>query len=99
MVTATRLSPGATFVFLDTSGARGRDHVRTTWSGTAELRIGAGTQRQVVDAILTGMHEEDASHFVLLEAFASRARLRSAVALVEGGGFRGHEFGDAMLVL
>jgi hypothetical protein len=36
---------------------------------------------------------------VLLEAFASRARLRSAVALVEGGGFRGHEFGDAMLVL
>jgi len=99
MVTATRLSPGATFVFLWTLRAGGRDRVRTTWSGTSELRIGAETQRQVVDAILTGMHDEDASHFVLLEAFAARARLRSAVALVGGGGFRWREFGTAMLVL
>ncbi|HEU4420022.1 MAG TPA: S-adenosylmethionine:tRNA ribosyltransferase-isomerase [Planctomycetota bacterium] len=69
------------------------------WSGTTDLRLGSDTPRRVVDAILTGLHEEGTSHFTLLEAFAPRALLRRANELAEQSGFLAHEFGDVALVL
>jgi S-adenosylmethionine:tRNA ribosyltransferase-isomerase len=62
-----------------------------------DLRIGAGFAPAVVSGIFTGMHEPEASHFSLLEAFAPRALLADAHA--EEGGYLAHEFGDSMLIL
>ena len=67
--------------------------------GTTEILLGPSTRRRVVDGILTGVHEATTSHYALLEAFAPRALLDRAHAFAEGRGYRGHEFGDAILIL
>ncbi len=67
--------------------------------GTTDLVIGAGFRRQVVDGILSGMHEPEASHFRLLEAFAPLAVLARAHAHAEALGYLAHEFGDSSLIL
>ncbi|HVE46912.1 MAG TPA: S-adenosylmethionine:tRNA ribosyltransferase-isomerase [Acidimicrobiales bacterium] len=52
-----------------------------------------------VDALLTGWHEPQASHLLMLEAIAGRALLdRSYEASIEQG-YLWHEFGDVHLVL
>jgi S-adenosylmethionine:tRNA ribosyltransferase-isomerase len=66
--------------------------------GITDLRIGPGTARLVVDAVLTGVHEVDTSHFTLLGAFAGRDVLTSALATAEREGLLGHELGDTWLV-
>jgi len=66
---------------------------------TTDLRIGPGFEPRVVSGLLTGLHEPGESHFELLQAFAARALLEAAVAHAAGAGYRGHEFGDASLVL
>ena len=67
--------------------------------GVTDLRIGAGFAPSVVSGILTGMHEPEASHFSLLEAFAPRALLAEAHAHAAQRGYLAHEFGDSMLIL
>ena len=67
--------------------------------GVTDLRIGAGFAPAVVSGIFTGMHEPEASHFSLLEAFAPRALLADAHAHAEEVGYLAHEFGDSMLIL
>jgi len=66
---------------------------------TTDLRIGPGFEPRVVSGLLTGLHEPGESHFELLQAFAARALLEAAVAHAAAAGYRGHEFGDASLVL
>jgi S-adenosylmethionine:tRNA ribosyltransferase-isomerase len=66
--------------------------------GTTSFKLDAGTPLRVVDGILTGIHEPGGSHFRLLEAFASRARLERAYAESAARGHLEHEFGDAWLV-
>ena len=66
--------------------------------GITDLRIGPETRRHVVDAILTGTHEIETSHFELLQAFASRADLEGALAESEAAGLLGHELGDLWLI-
>jgi S-adenosylmethionine:tRNA ribosyltransferase-isomerase len=67
--------------------------------GDTELVIGPGFRRRVVDGLLTGLHEPTASHFALLQAFATRAQLDAAYRHAEDAGYLGHEFGDANLIL
>ena len=67
-------------------------------SGVTDLRIGPATRRAIVDAVLTGVHEADTSHFALLGAFAGGPLLERALARAEGEGLLGHEMGDAWLV-
>src|SRR5439155_4432059 len=67
--------------------------------GTTELLLGPGTRRSVVDGIVTGLHEFATSHFLLLESFAPRELLERSHAFAEALGYRGHEFGDAILIL
>ena len=45
-----------------------------------DLRIGPGFRPRVVAGLLTGLHEPGESHFELLQAFAPRALLESAIA-------------------
>ncbi len=67
--------------------------------GVTDLVIHAGYHLQVVDGILSGMHEPEASHFRLLEAFAPHEVLARAHAHAEGAGYLAHEFGDSTLIL
>ncbi|MDB4969289.1 MAG: putative S-adenosylmethionine:tRNA ribosyltransferase-isomerase [Myxococcales bacterium] len=68
-------------------------------AGETDLLIGPGYQLRAVDGLFTGLHEPTASHYALLQAFASRAQLDGAYAHAERGGYLGHEFGDANLIL
>jgi len=67
--------------------------------GTTDLRIDRAYEPQIVDALLTGLHEAGTSHRALLGAFAPEELLARAWAHAEAGGYLGHEFGDACLVL
>ncbi len=79
---------------LEAAAGRGNGAV----SGTTDLRLSPASRRAVVDALLTGSHEADTSHFELLGAFAGAAVLERALAAAEAEGLLGHEFGDAWLV-
>ena len=67
--------------------------------GVTDLRVGPGFEPRVTDGILTGLHEPEASHFSLLEAFAPRDLLLRAHAHAEAVGYLAHEFGDSELIL
>ena len=92
---------GTTVVRALEGRARAHAHGRRLVAGVGwtDLRIGAGFAPALVDGILTGMHEPEASHFALLEAFAPRAVLAEAHAHAEERGYLAHEFGDSMLIL
>ena len=51
-----------------------------------------------VDVLLTGWHEPDASHLLMLEAFAGRELLERSYAEAVASGYRWHEFGDLHLL-
>lgn len=64
----------------------------------ANQRLGPASSLRVVDAILSGTHEPDSSHYQLLRAFADDATLADATAELDAQGYRTHEFGDSMFV-
>jgi S-adenosylmethionine:tRNA ribosyltransferase-isomerase len=67
--------------------------------GVTRLRIGAGHRLAVVDGLLTGLHEPEASHLDLLAAFLDRPALDRAYAAALGAGYLWHEFGNVCLLL
>lgn len=67
--------------------------------GVATLRLTPDRPRQVVQGILSGFHDEGASHLSLLASFLPAPELKQAYAAAEARGYLAHEFGDAMLVL
>ncbi len=54
---------------------------------------------RVVDGILTGWHEPDASHLLMLEAIAGRRLVERSYEAALADGYRWHEFGDSHLLL
>ena len=54
---------------------------------------------RAVDGLLTGWHEPDASHLLMLEAIAGRELLERSYAAALAHGYRWHEFGDVHLIL
>jgi S-adenosylmethionine:tRNA ribosyltransferase-isomerase len=52
-----------------------------------------------VDGLLTGWHEPESSHLMMLEAFAGRAALQRAYTAAIDLGYLWHEFGDSHLIL
>jgi S-adenosylmethionine:tRNA ribosyltransferase-isomerase len=67
--------------------------------GSTSLRVDRHFRPQVVDGLLTGIHQPGESHFDLLQAFAPEPLLRRALAHAEGEGYLAHEFGDSCLIL
>jgi S-adenosylmethionine:tRNA ribosyltransferase-isomerase len=67
--------------------------------GWTRLQIGPERRPRVVDALLTGMHEPEASHFDLLRAFLPETLLERAYREAIAAGYLWHEFGDAALIL
>ena len=54
---------------------------------------------RVVDGLLTGWHEPEASHLDMLEAIAGRALVERSYAAALQAGYLWHEFGDVHLIL
>lgn len=54
---------------------------------------------RVIDGLLTGWHEPEATHLWMLEAVAGRPALDAAYAAALAGSYRWHEFGDSHLLL
>jgi S-adenosylmethionine:tRNA ribosyltransferase-isomerase len=92
------IAVGTTVVRALESAARLPDGLRAG-EGSATLVLGPGFRRQVVDGILSGLHEQGTSHFSLLESFVDRSLLASANRHAAESGYLQHEFGDVCLVL
>ncbi|MGW1499717.1 S-adenosylmethionine:tRNA ribosyltransferase-isomerase [Streptomyces mirabilis] len=54
---------------------------------------------RVVDGLLTGLHEPEASHLLMLEAIAGRAAIERSYGEALSGLYLWHEFGDVHLIL
>jgi S-adenosylmethionine:tRNA ribosyltransferase-isomerase len=67
--------------------------------GWTRLRITPNYHLRAVDALLTGMHEPEASHLDLLSAFVAPDRLQAAYLQAIERGYLWHEFGDMNLVI
>jgi S-adenosylmethionine:tRNA ribosyltransferase-isomerase len=68
-------------------------------SGWTDLVVTPERGVALVDAVLTGFHEPQASHLDLLRAFASDDVLAAAYAHAIGAGYLWHEFGDVHLLI
>ncbi len=67
--------------------------------GWTSLTVTPGRGVRAVDGLLTGWHEPEASHLLMLEAFAGRELLERSYAAALARGYRWHEFGDLHLLL
>jgi S-adenosylmethionine:tRNA ribosyltransferase-isomerase len=68
-------------------------------SGWTKLVIGPERGVRVVDGLITGWHEPEASHLQMLEAIAGRELLDRSYEEALQGGYRWHEFGDSHLIV
>ncbi|MDQ2897812.1 MAG: S-adenosylmethionine:tRNA ribosyltransferase-isomerase, partial [Actinomycetota bacterium] len=68
-------------------------------AGTTDLVVTPERGVRVVDGLITGWHEAEASHLRLLEAIAGPDLLTAAYDAAVRYGHRGHEFGDVNLIL
>jgi len=68
-------------------------------SGLTELVIGPARPARVVTGLITGWHDEGASHLKLLTAVAGSELVRLAYRAAEQAGYLWHEFGDSCLLL
>jgi S-adenosylmethionine:tRNA ribosyltransferase-isomerase len=81
------------------AGSGGGGEALRAGSGVSRLRISPGFPLRLVDGLLTGLHEPEASHLDLLGAFLGPAALERAYAAALGAGYLWHEFGDVCLLL
>ncbi|WP_308257498.1 S-adenosylmethionine:tRNA ribosyltransferase-isomerase [Pseudonocardia lacus] len=68
-------------------------------SGWTDLVLGPDRPARVVDGLVTGWHEPQASHLLLLQAVAGAELVDRAYAAAVGRGYLWHEFGDSCLLL
>jgi S-adenosylmethionine:tRNA ribosyltransferase-isomerase len=68
-------------------------------SGWTGLVVTPERGLSVVDGLITGWHEPEASHLQMLEAVAGRALLERSYAEALEHSYLWHEFGDSHLIL
>jgi S-adenosylmethionine:tRNA ribosyltransferase-isomerase len=104
LVTATRAA-GRRVIAVGTTVTRaletvtGEDGVTRPGEGWTDLVLGPDRPVRAVTGLLTGLHEPEASHLLLLEAVAGRDLVARAYDAAAAGGYLWHEFGDSMLFL
>jgi S-adenosylmethionine:tRNA ribosyltransferase-isomerase len=76
--------------------ARGRVHEARGWT---ERVISPDDPARVVDGLVTGWHDPEASHLMLVESVAGTELTRAAYDAATAGGYLWHEFGDSALLL
>jgi S-adenosylmethionine:tRNA ribosyltransferase-isomerase len=75
---------------------RGVAHPGEGWT---ELVVTPERGVRAVDGLLTGWHEPEATHLLMLEAIAGRPALETAYSEAHRAGYLWHEFGDSHLLL
>jgi S-adenosylmethionine:tRNA ribosyltransferase-isomerase len=103
-VDATRAAGGrivaiGTTVVRALESAVDRDGVVQPVDGWTDLVITPDRGVRVVDGLLTGWHEPEASHLLMLEAVAGRPLLEASYEASLAEGYLWHEFGDVHLIL
>lgn len=84
---------------LESAAPAGRVVPTTGWTS---LVLGPRRPARVVDGLLSGLHEPEASHLDLLEAVAGRGLVDAGYAAItapDAPSYLWHEFGDTMLLL
>ena len=61
--------------------------------------LGNGRSARVVNGLITGWHDPEASHLALLQAVAGSQLVGAAYAEAERADYLWHEFGDSCLLL
>ena len=79
--------------------AAGDDGVLSPASGWTRLVIEPDQEIHVVDGLITGWHEPEASHLMMLEAIGGLPLLERSYAEAVARGYLWHEFGDSHLIL
>lgn len=79
--------------------AAGSDGTVAAFDGWTDLVVTPARGVRAIDGLLTGWHEPEASHLLMLEAIASTALLRRSYEASLAEGYRWHEFGDVHLIL
>jgi S-adenosylmethionine:tRNA ribosyltransferase-isomerase len=79
--------------------AAGRDGVVRAAAGWTDLVVTPERGVRVVDGLLTGLHEPEASHLLMLEAIAGAEAITRTYAEALGHFYLWHEFGDVHLIL
>jgi S-adenosylmethionine:tRNA ribosyltransferase-isomerase len=69
------------------------------YDGWTDLVVTPERGVAVVDGMVTGWHEPEASHLLMLEAIAGRPLLERSYAAAVAEGYLWHEMGDAHLIL
>jgi S-adenosylmethionine:tRNA ribosyltransferase-isomerase len=90
---------GGRVIAMGTSVVRALESAGLKRSGFTTLRLGPGSQRRVVDGLLTGTHDVSESHYQLLRAFLPEDVLTRVSQHLEAKDYLTHEFGDLCLVL
>jgi S-adenosylmethionine:tRNA ribosyltransferase-isomerase len=68
-------------------------------NGQTELLVTPGRPARVVDGLLTGLHEPQASHLAMLAAFLDAPALAAAYVAALEHKYLWHEFGDVHLIV
>jgi S-adenosylmethionine:tRNA ribosyltransferase-isomerase len=79
--------------------AAGTDGVVRAASGWTDLVVTPERGVRVVDGLLTGLHEPEASHLLMLEAIAGVEAITRTYTEALGHFYLWHEFGDLNLIL
>ncbi|MFE0417624.1 S-adenosylmethionine:tRNA ribosyltransferase-isomerase [Streptomyces tendae] len=79
--------------------AAGADGVVRARAGWTDLVVTPERGVRVVEGLLTGFHEPEASHLLMLEAVAGRAAIDRGYEAAVRGRYLWHEFGDVHLLL
>jgi S-adenosylmethionine:tRNA ribosyltransferase-isomerase len=77
----------------------GPDGVVSAGAGRTGLVVTPEGGLRAIDGLLTGWHEPQASHLMMLEASAGSELLRRSYAAASAHGYLWHEFGDLHLIL
>ena len=78
------------------AGVDGRVRGDAGWTG---LVITSERRPRVIDGLITGWHEPEASHLQMLESLAGAPLLRRSYDAALEHGYLWHEFGDSHLIL
>jgi S-adenosylmethionine:tRNA ribosyltransferase-isomerase len=108
-VTAERVNAthrfGGRVIAIGTTAVRGlesatdEDGVVAPYDDWTDVVITPERGVRAVDGLLTGWHEPEASHLLMLEAIAGRDLLERSYEASLAEGYRWHEFGDVHLIL
>jgi S-adenosylmethionine:tRNA ribosyltransferase-isomerase len=104
LVNATRVA-GGRVIAIGTTVTRAIESVADTdgtvraGHGWTDLVLGPHRPARVVNGLVTGWHEPEASHLLLLEAVAGRELVQAAYDEAVAERYLWHEFGDSALLL